>query len=110
VVGACAERRACEYLLAQGLRLRARNYRIRLGEIDLVMDDADVLVFVEVRYRAPGAPVSAAQSITGAKRRRLVAAAEHYVLTQNGAKGRRCRFDVVVVSEGIRWLKSAFDA
>lgn len=110
VAGAHAETRACEYLCAQGLHLVTRNYRTRRGEIDLIMDDASILVFVEVRFRRPGAWVSAAESITRTKRQRIVAAASHYLATHRQATERRCRFDVVAVSDDIRWLKRAFDA
>ena len=105
-----AEARACRYLEARGLRLRERNYRTRRGEIDLVMDDAGVLVFVEVRYRAPGARVSALESITAAKRRRITAAAEHYLVARPGAGQRRCRFDVVAIADDVEWLRAAFEA
>src|SRR3569833_823075 len=52
VKGQEQEARACRYLQTHGLVLRERNYRCRHGEIDLIMDDGDTVVFVEVRYRA----------------------------------------------------------
>ena len=51
--GKDAENRACHYLQAQGLQLLHRNYRSKGGEIDLILQDTDSLVFVEVRYRRP---------------------------------------------------------
>ena len=65
--GAEAEDLACAWLQARGLRLLERNYRSRRGEIDLIMQDGEQLVFVEVRYRASNRYGSAAESITSAK-------------------------------------------
>src|SRR5690554_5120004 len=51
-LGQAWEELACSHLQAAGLALLARNFRTRFGELDLVMREAGVLVFVEVRYRA----------------------------------------------------------
>ena len=107
-IGAAKEALACEYLAKQGLRLVARNYRCRLGEIDLVMGDGPCLVFVEVRYRRGDGFGSALESITASKRRRIQSAAEHYLL--NNPPVRDCRFDVLAISgpDRIEWLRDAF--
>ncbi len=68
--GASAEALAASWLEARGLKLIARNVRFRYGEIDLVMDDGEALVFVEVRYRARDDYGGAAASVTAAKRTR----------------------------------------
>jgi putative endonuclease len=71
--GERAEDAALAYLQQRGLILRARNYRSRFGEIDLVLDDRGTLVFVEVRKRSNPRYGSAADSITAAKRDRSAA-------------------------------------
>jgi putative endonuclease len=112
--GQRAEQLACRYLQAQGLRLAQCNYRCRLGEIDLVMEDCESLVFVEVRCRRNGRFGSAVDSITPAKQARLIAAAQHYLQQTEGAQNKPCRFDVVGITpeqEGINdiiWLQDAF--
>jgi putative endonuclease len=114
--GDAAENRALAYLQTQGLGLIARNYRVaggpsrRGGEIDLIMRDKDgTLVFVEVRQRSSSAWGGAAASVTGVKQRRLIRAAQHYLLRL--AIWPPCRFDVIAMEdEGIEWLKAAFDA
>ena len=110
--GAAAERRACLHLEAQGLRVITRNYRCRMGEIDLVMLDGDAVVFVEVRMRGRGALVSAAESIDAHKQSRLIAAAQHYLMMQKGVANLPCRFDCVLLGSHddgpIEWIKSAF--
>jgi putative endonuclease len=107
--GNLAEALASDYLQARGLRLLARNYSCRLGEIDLVLEDGACLVFAEVRLRRDRAYGGAGESITAAKRQRIVLAARHYL---SGRPERPCRFDVVLLDEldpdRIEWIKDAF--
>ena len=107
--GAAAEELAAVFLEGRGLRIVERNYRCRFGEIDLVARSGTVLVFVEVRARQSEAFGGAAGSITAAKRRRLVAAARHYLAKHRVS--RACRFDVVLLrgrEQEIEWLADAF--
>jgi putative endonuclease len=109
--GAQAEDLACAHLERAGLRLLTRNYRCPQGEVDLVMDDRDTLVFVEVRYRRSDAFGTPAETVDRRKQARLQAAAGHYLLTHS--VDRACRFDVVAVSgrdARIEWLRNAFGA
>ncbi|MFO1318155.1 MAG: YraN family protein [Burkholderiales bacterium] len=106
--GDAAEDLALAHLLAKGCRLEQRNYRCRFGEIDLIMVDRGTLVFVEVRKRSDSRFGSAAESITAAKRNKLVITAQHY-LARSGAE-RACRFDAVLIDgQGrVEWLRDAF--
>ena len=107
--GAQAEDLACAHLERAGLKLLTRNYRCPQGEIDLVMDDRDTLVFVEVRYRRTNAFGTPAETVDRRKQARLQAAAGHYLLAHSA--DRACRFDVVAVSghdARIEWLRDAF--
>jgi len=107
--GAPAEDLAAAFLERQGLKVLERNYHCRFGEIDLVASTGAALVFVEVRARASEAYGGAAGSITAAKRRRIVAAARHYLARHPSS--RACRFDVVLVrgrDQQIEWLADAF--
>jgi putative endonuclease len=111
-VGDAAEDRALAHLRRAGLRLVARNYRTPGrggGEIDLVMRDADTLVFIEVRRRSRADFGGAAASVSGTKQRRIVFAAQHFLLRWPAPPA--CRFDVVSVQDGVvDWLRAAFDA
>jgi putative endonuclease len=108
VSGASAEDRAANHLERHGLRIIARNFRTRLGEIDLVAQDRDVLVFVEVRMRASGSFGGALESITPQKQRRIRAAASQFL--QRLGKEPRCRFDIVLVEgDEMRWMRAAFE-
>jgi len=114
-VGDAAEDRALAHLRAGGLRLVERNYRVaagpsrRAGEVDLILRDRDgTLVFAEVRARSSSAHGGAAASVTHAKQRRLVYAAQRYL--QRFAALPACRFDVVAIDgERIEWIRAAFD-
>lgn len=111
VQGQTAENTALAFLLKQGLRLIARNYRCRRGEIDLVMEHHDTLVFVEVRYRKSARFGDALESITPRKQTRLIACASHYLNTTHTEKP--VRFDVVAMTaeqgqHSLQWIRDAF--
>lgn len=107
--GKLAEALCADYLQARGLRLIARNYSCRLGEIDLILADGPALVFAEVRLRRNRDYGGAAASITAAKRQRILRAARHYLSSR---PEQPCRFDVMLLDaldpDHIEWIKDAF--
>jgi putative endonuclease len=107
--GARAEDLCAELLRAAGLTLIERNWRCRLGEIDLIAEERGTLVFAEVRMRGgPGAFGGAAESVTAAKRSRLIAAARLYLTRRPDAA---CRFDVFLIDgtpRQVQWIRNAF--
>jgi putative endonuclease len=108
-IGKVAEDAAAAYLARQGLRLVARNWRCKGGEIDLIMQDGQTLVFVEVRARSNPNFGGAAASITAAKQARLVHAAQLYLAGLKSPPP--CRFDAVLFDgPSLDWLRNAFDA
>lgn len=104
------ETQARRWLESQGLRFIAANVRERGGEIDLIMRDGSVTVFVEVRYRRSASYGDAASSVTPHKQQRLLKAARLWLCRQNGSfETVDCRFDVVAFTgNDIQWLKNAF--
>ncbi len=110
--GAQAEQWAAQYLLRQGLKPVAQNYRGRFGEIDLIMQDGPELVFVEVRLRRSEDFGGAAASIDTRKQQRIISTAQQYLADL--ARIPPCRFDVVLMGDvqggQVQWLKNAFDA
>lgn len=109
------EDRAGRLLRSAGLEVVARNFRCKLGEIDLICRDGGTLVFVEVRYRSSTRFACAAASVTAAKQRRLWATAQLYLQQRGLTEQQRCRFDILAFDEtrstgedGIQWLKNAF--
>ena len=112
--GALFERRAARLLRGEGLKIIERNFRCKTGEIDLVCREAQVLVFVEVRYRSHPGFGDAAASITGRKQRRVLRAAQTYLQQRGISADVPCRIDVVAFdaarSKGedeIQWLRNA---
>ena len=113
-----AEERALQHLLAQGLTLVERNYRVARGpsargaEVDLIMrapDAEGTLLFVEVRQRSARTHGGAAATVTRGKQRRCILGAQFYL--SNLKVWPPCRFDVVAIDgEDVTWLPAAFDA
>lgn len=114
--GAAAERLAARYLQARGLKVLARNLRCRCGEIDLVCLDADVLAFVEVRQRQRADFGGALNSVTWAKRRKIIRATQFILRREAQWKNFALRFDVLAIdgrpdgAHRIEWVKDAFRA
>ncbi len=113
--GDAVETAALAFLETQGLQLLARNASARGGELDLVMQDGIALVFVEVRYRGSEAFGGGAASVDAGKRRRLVRAAQAYLLRHPRHADAPCRFDVIAASgdpaaPALDWLRDAFRA
>ena len=108
-LGQSAEARAEAFLKTHGLKLVARNWRCRFGEIDLVMQDGPTLVFIEVRLRSRTDFGGAAASVTARKQKKLLATARQYLGTLTTLPP--CRFDVVAFTGEAppEWLKNAFD-
>lgn len=103
--GDAAEQQALEYLQQAGLTLVQKNFLCRGGEIDLVMRDGNTLVFVEVRARASMQFGGALASITAAKQRKWLHAAQ--VFLQTLQRQSPCRFDVIAIEAGtIHWLQN----
>ena len=114
--GRRAEELAADFLRAAGCEILARNYRRRLGELDIIARCAGVLVVAEVRTRASDTFGGAAASVTRAKQRRITRAAQQLLQQRTELARLPVRFDVLVVSnpEGgapsVEWIKHAFEA
>ena len=100
---------ALKYLKRRGLKLLMRNYYSRHGEIDLIMQDKDTLVFVEVRYRKSDGYGGAAESVDLHKQSRIANTAESYL--QAHPWDGPCRFDIVAIQGETKpqWIVGAFD-
>lgn len=114
--GQDAEEACCRYLQQQGLKLLAKNYHSRRGELDLVMKDRNTVVFVEVRYRKSNTYGGALESVTISKQEKLRITAEQFMQQETALKNGR--FDVVAMtgkvqnngstSYSFEWIKNAF--
>ncbi|GIZ50706.1 YraN family protein [Noviherbaspirillum aridicola] len=107
--GDAAEDRALHYLAAQGMRLVERNFRCRGGEIDLIMQSGETLIFVEVRQRTGDSHGDAAASITPRKQARILLAAQ--IFLQRYREPPPCRIDVISIDGArLQWLRNAIQA
>ena len=111
--GDAGEAFAAACLEAEGYRVIARNFSIRQGEIDLVAENAQYLVFVEVKTRKPGSKISPEEAVDFHKQRRLRAAGEYYLMKH--PTGLQPRFDVMCAEHGpdgelklTNWIENAF--
>jgi putative endonuclease len=107
------EELALGWLQAQGLHLVQRNYRCKCGEIDLVMREREVLVFVEVRFRGSSSQVPACETVDFRKQRKLLRTARHFLLSNTALAEVPCRFDVLGISaerggQRYEWIRDAF--
>lgn len=108
--GSTAEKQALDFLQRQGLRHRCSNFRCRIGEIDLIMEDGEHVIFVEVRLRRHTGYGGAAASVTPGKQRKLLQAAAIYVQAERLGH-RTMRFDIVAFDGDAtepEWLQDAF--
>jgi putative endonuclease len=111
--GAYWEKAAESFLLARGLALLQRNFSSRFGEIDLIMEEQNTLVFVEVKYRKSNSHGSGADAVTYHKQGRISRTAAWYLVKNPQRAEQFCRFDVVSIDpdkkgQGIDWIKDAF--
>ena len=108
--GAAAEQAAERHLAAAGCRVLARNARYREGELDLIVRERELVVFVEVRLRAGERFGGALASVDVFKQKRLARAAHRWLAEHYGERWPACRFDVVTIDgDGrIEWLRDAF--
>jgi putative endonuclease len=109
--GARIEQAVRNYLEKHGLSFVCKNFRTRLGEIDLIMREQETLVFIEVRYRRSDKYGSPIETVTYSKRKKLVKAAKIYLQRQGLLDQKPCRFDIVGVTQNatkFEWIKDAF--
>lgn len=113
IAGADAENTACAYLKNRGLRLIDRNCRSPYGEIDLIMNDNETLVFIEVRYRKDTRYGLAQETIGPGKQQRVIRSAQWYLQQNSKLSDRVCRFDIIAITgddknRSISWIPNAF--
>lgn len=114
-LGAHWERMAESFLHQNGLRTITRNFNCRLGEVDLVMEDGEYLVFAEIRYRRNPRFGSGAESVGRAKQGRIIHAAQRFLQLHDHRAQQPCRFDVLSLGLehgklSVNWIRNAFSA
>jgi len=108
-----AETKACEFLIQQKFILLAKNYRCHFGEIDLIMQDKEDIVFVEVRSRQRTDYGNAIESVDYYKREKLIKTATHFLQSKRWLYQFNSRFDIIAFHPvlgkmQLEWIKNAF--
>jgi putative endonuclease len=126
-VGQKAEEAALLFLQQQGFHLVEQNFHCRMGEIDLIMTKAQLLIFVEVRQRKSSVYGTAAASVTVSKQRKIIKTSAYFLQLFPKFENYDCRFDVIAIDHSninaiensqkidlgnkiINWIEGAFDA
>ncbi|HLB42578.1 MAG TPA: YraN family protein [Gammaproteobacteria bacterium] len=111
--GKSAEQAACQFLLNEGLRLLQNNYRCYYGEIDIIMQDGEDIVFVEVRGRGDCRYGTALESINKNKIKKIIKTATHFLQRKKCLYKVNTRFDIITIHKAankwqLEWIKNAF--
>jgi putative endonuclease len=116
-IGQLAELDAQQFLEKQGLIFKAKNYRVKCGEIDLIMQHDNYLVFIEVKMRCNLDYGNTLEMVSKSKQTKVIQAAKHYLVKHHLYDSAFCRFDVIGISpkknnpskQEITWIKNAFE-
>lgn len=108
-IGNEAELKAQHYLIERGLRLIEKNYSSKFGEIDLIMQDDNTLVFIEVKFRRSNNFGGAAITVNQKKQHKIRLTTEYYLQQKGLYEKHASRFDVLALTDNnIEWIKGAF--
>jgi putative endonuclease len=109
-VGDIHEEAVCKALVDNGYHIIERNYRVRQGEIDIIANDKEYLVFIEVKYRKGDISGDGFDAVDYKKQRQISKVALYYMSSHKISDSQAIRFDVASVSDkGINIIKNAFD-
>ena len=109
-VGTQFEQLAAQYLEKQGYRILETNFRCRQGEIDLIAQEGEYLVFCEVKYRSDGMSGDPLEAVDRRKQGKILRTAKYYLFENGLSEDTPCRFDVIGMADGhIRLLRNAFE-
>jgi len=107
-LGRAAELRAERFLHTKGYCTVIRNFTAKTGEIDLIMNNADTLVFIEVRARRHSAYGTGADTVDVRKQRKIIQTAQLFLQRQRHLPWESYRFDVISIGKDIDWIPGAF--
>ena len=114
-IGSAGESEAAAFLIGQGYKILERNYRKRMGEIDIIAQHQKTLCFIEVKTRQSHSHGSPLEAVTKQKQRQIIRLSLYY-LKENNIADPQVRFDVVTIDRAlgcgdqIKLTQNAFDA
>ena len=108
-LGTDYETKACEYLKSKGYTIKERNFRGYRGEIDIIAEDNECLVFVEVKFRTKNSFGYSAEAVGVHKQNIIYKVAQYYIVKHPYYADKPCRFDVIAIDNGeITHIVNAF--
>lgn len=108
-IGSVYELKASDYLTKKGYQIIERNYRCRIGEIDIIAIERDCLCFIEVKYRKNEKTGDPLEAVDKRKQQKIIRTAQYYLLTHSKYQSVKCRFDAVgILGEEILLVRDAF--
>jgi len=116
VRGECAEALACDIVERKGFKILFRNFRCKLGELDIVAHRDDVIVVVEVKYRASETFSNGLEQVTPHKQRRIIKATQFLIARYPNLGESTIRFDVIAITGELKadfsyqYVEDAFQA
>lgn len=109
-LGTEKETAACIFLESRGVSVLEQNYRCRQGEIDIIGQEGEYLVFFEVKYRRDEASGHPAEAVSRSKQRKICAVSDYYRYSRRYAQECAVRYDVIAITANqIIWYQNAFD-
>ena len=113
-IGDDTESLACEYLKSQGVRILERNFRCRLGEVDIIARDGKYLCFIEVKYRKDDSFGKPEEAVSLNKIKHICKVSTFYLYSKYKSLDVSVRYDVIAISPkekmlSFKWIKNAFE-
>lgn len=109
-IGSAYEQKAVNYLKSHGYSIVWQNYFCRYGEIDIIAKEADILVFVEVKYRKNSKAGLGESAVNKNKQIHIMRSAQNYLIEKYKTDEIACRFDVIAINGNmLHHIKNAFD-
>lgn len=110
IVGKEFEKIAEEFLIRKGCRILHRNYNCKMGEIDIIASDGNVLCFTEVKYRSTGQSGYAEEAVDYKKQKKICRTSDFFRYEKRISEYVPMRFDVIAINDSsVHWIKNAFD-
>ena len=109
-IGGQGEDNARNFLKEHGIKIRESNFRCKFGEIDIIGDDGNSLLFIEVKTRKRTDYGQPFETVTPQKQKKIILAAQRYLQKHPKLANKACRFDVIsIVDDKIDWIQDAFN-
>lgn len=110
IVGAKYEETAIDHLISSGYNIVTKNFRCKIGEIDVIAKDKGYLTFIEVKYRSSTKSGYPHEAINKYKVNKIINTAKYYMLTNKISFDTPCRFDVVtILDQDVTIIENAFE-